>query len=389
MRRLWVLLLAGLLTSCTGYVWGSNDQGQLGDGGTTSGNVAPTAEASASDWRVLRAGDAHACGVKFDLSLWCWGRNVSGQIGNGTFGSGEFEPSPVEIGTDNTWLNVFPGYNHTCAIDRTKQLWCWGLNSSGQLGQGDTVRQTTPTQVGTDADWNRVGLMSRSTCGIRNGDQMFCFGQNDQGQLGLGDTTARYFPEQVAGSWRIVDGGQSHACAITTSDELRCWGRAEEGQLGVDASIGPRTSPTAPSPEQDRDPSDVVWRSVSAGDNHTCALGTYTGDASWTSDLFCTGSNRDHKLGISDADLGEIDRFMRKVSYSGVWGSGWTQISSGGDHTCGVQNGTLKCVGRNDDGQLGDGTTTSRDRFGPAVISTDWVSVSAGQDFTVGLRNAD
>ncbi|NNE72386.1 MAG: hypothetical protein HKN26_01860, partial [Acidimicrobiales bacterium] len=188
MKRLWwVLAVAGLLTGCTGYVWGDNTFGQLGDGTTAGNSSVPVAEASASEWFVLAAGERHTCGVKDDLSLWCWGRNDRGQIGNGI--KGTIETSPVQVGAGTSWLNVSPGWDHTCAIDLAKRLWCWGRNSAGQLGVGDVTERLSPTQVGTDTDWTSVTLSAFSTCGIRTTDDLYCWGANTFGELGLGDTT--------------------------------------------------------------------------------------------------------------------------------------------------------------------------------------------------------
>lgn len=386
MRRVLVLVAAaGLLTGCTGYLWGDNTYGQLGNGTSTGGATVPTAVPSGGDWYVLAAGERHTCGVQIDRSLWCWGRNRYGNIGNGAGGLGTpDEPSPVQVGTGIDWRlvegSVAGGFTQTCAIDRSRRLWCWGDNGSGQLGDGTVTDRFTPVQVGSASDWSLVTAGARHTCGIRNTDELYCWGDNGLGQLGVGDTTDRVNPAQVTGSWSDVDAGRGHTCAITTTGDLYCWGSNSAGQIGRNTVNPSFDSPAVPD-QANQDPL-RTWTSVSAGASHTC--GIYD-DASAAGVARCAGSSSAGQLGQGGGPGGGS-------SFFGLLASGsrtdWSQIAAGGEHTCALKNGDLWCWGANTEGQLGNNGSTS-DTGNPTLVSLigDWTDVSAGDDFTVGLRN--
>lgn len=395
-RRLGLVVAASalVLSGCTGYVWGSNSVGQLGLGTAGGSQGTPIAEPTDSTWLVLEAGRAHTCGVRANETMWCWGWNVSGQLGNGEHGSGEQEPAPVQVGAGNQWKTVAPGNYHTCAIDTTGRLWCWGLNSSGQLGDGTTTRRTTPTQVGTATDWESVTLMSRSTCGIRAGGTLWCWGQNSSGQLGLGDTTARDEPEQVAGTWTQVDGGLLHACAVDTTADLHCWGRNTEGQLSLDSAADPTPTPTPVSTlvldalQGASQFGELSWVEVSAGSGHTCAIFDLPAfEDEIGSNIACTGSNTYGQTGLEPpAELGVLVALAPPAPLH------LTQVSAGGSHTCAIHGGVeALCWGRNASKQLGDNSTD--DSHEPGVVGLpgdappgDWSSISAGTEHTVGIR---
>lgn len=393
MRRVLILVAAaGLLTGCTGYLWGDNTYGQLGNGTTTGSAMVPTAEPSGSDWYVLAAGDDHVCGVQVDRSLWCWGRNRYGTIGNGAGGLGTpDEPSPVQVGSAIDWRlvegSVAGGRRNTCAIDRSKQLWCWGDNGSGQVGDGTVTDRFTPVQVGSASDWTQVTAGPGHVCGIRNTDQLYCWGDNGFGQLGVGDFTDRITPTQVAGSWSDVDAGALHTCAITTIGELYCWGSNSSGQIGQDSSeIGLLVSPAVP---EGPTGSFATWTDISAGRSHTCGVQDQDdGEGVITGMIFCAGSDSVGQIGNGLPDADNIYDSFTLSGGSGQLQSGWSQVSAGDLHNCALRSGDMWCWGDNDFGELGNNTSGNRYQSPTAVsLQGDWISVSASQRFTVGLRN--
>jgi alpha-tubulin suppressor-like RCC1 family protein len=222
----------GTRTDHTLWCWGSNGAGQLGLGDNTNRST-PTQVGTGTDWSHATAGDSHICATRADRTLWCWGDNIVGQLG---LGDTTTRTTPTRVGTATEWAEVSArnGY-HTCATRTDHTLWCWGFNSTGQLGLGDTAARTTPTRVGTDADWDQLGAGHRQTCGTRTDHTLWCWGDNTYGQLGLGDTTNRSAPTQVGTStdWAAISSGARHTCATRTDHTLWCWGDNTYGQLGL------------------------------------------------------------------------------------------------------------------------------------------------------------
>jgi len=214
------------------WCWGDNTGGQLGLGDNTNRST-PTQVGTGTDWSHVTAGDSYTCATRADRTLWCWGDNTGGQLG---LGDNTNRSTPTQVGTATDWAEVSArnGY-HTCATRTDHTLWCWGFNSSGQLGLGDTATRTAPTQVGTGADWDQLGAGHRQTCGTRTDHTLWCWGDNTYGQLGLGDTTSRTAPTQVGTGtdWADVSSGARHTCATRTDHTLWCWGDNTYGQLGV------------------------------------------------------------------------------------------------------------------------------------------------------------
>jgi alpha-tubulin suppressor-like RCC1 family protein len=127
------------------WCWGANNAGQLGTGGET-GQLSPVEVGIQNDWRQVATGDSFTCATRGDPRLWCWGDNSSGQLGIGsTFGP---QNSPVPAGPARLWHQVAAGASHACAIRTDRTLWCWGQNSDGELGIASTVNQDSPVQVG-------------------------------------------------------------------------------------------------------------------------------------------------------------------------------------------------------------------------------------------------
>jgi alpha-tubulin suppressor-like RCC1 family protein len=198
----------------------------------------------------VAAGAEFTCAVRTDMSVWCWGRNDKGQIGDNTTTD---RVNPVQVvgtggvGTLANVVRVSAGDKHACALRNDETVWCWGQNTAGQLGDNTTTDRSAPVQVrgaGGVGFLTSVTVMlagsGNHTCVIRSGATMWCWGRNNSGQLGDNTTTDRSVPVQVVGvggvgtlanTERAATGGE-HSCAVANDDTLRCWGRNDRGQLG-------------------------------------------------------------------------------------------------------------------------------------------------------------
>jgi alpha-tubulin suppressor-like RCC1 family protein len=174
------------LTAAGGaHCWG-NWRGQV-DG---TFDLTPVALPGGHTFASLHSGSTHTCGITTTSETWCWGDNVSGQLGDGTTSSGG---TPVRVATQQKFVAVatgtaanFGGRNHTCALADTGSVYCWGLNDRGQLGDGTTVDRLVPTRVLSNERFVAVGAGSFFSCAITSERRVFCWGDNSAAQLGSG-----------------------------------------------------------------------------------------------------------------------------------------------------------------------------------------------------------
>ena len=191
-----------------------------------------------------------------DDSLVCWGHNAYGQLGVGDTSqlsdSNVASPTPVTLGSGRTAKAVALGHYHTCAILSDDSLSCWGSNYGGRLGVGDTTDRNSPTAVSLGSSTVKAVALGQShTCAILSDDSLSCWGKNTYGQLGVGDTTDRNSPTAVSlgsSTVKAVALGGSHTCAILNDDSVKCWGYNYYGQLGMGVWMGNENPPSGLSP---------------------------------------------------------------------------------------------------------------------------------------------
>ncbi len=222
------------------WAWGLNENGQLGDG-TLAERLSPAQIAAGSAWAAVAAGASHTVAIRSDGTLWAWGLNSNGQVGDGTTADRDV---PVQIGSATNWRSLAAGGDHTVGLRTDGTLWTWGSNSNGQLGDGTTVDRLNPTQIGVAGTWTAVAAGASHTLAIRSDGTLWAWGLNGSGQLGDATTVNRTSPVQTgsATDWSQVAAGGDHSIAVDSDGNLWTWGLNSSGQLG-DATTTNRLSP--------------------------------------------------------------------------------------------------------------------------------------------------
>jgi len=361
----------GVTAAGVAYCWGTNYV--LGDGFTLPAmdpatffryqprQPTPVLVAGDLTFAALSAGSSVTCGVTTARTAYCWGSNGEGQLGDGA--PHDFERwghVPVLVAGGLDLVAVSPGVDHTCGVTRDGAAYCWGRDGFGMLGDGGPVSgpyRTSPAIVVGELKFTAVSAGDYHTCGITGAGVAYCWGLNDKGQLGDGTVLAQHegrsspVPVAAGVTFAAVSAGRSHTCGITAAGAAYCWGSNWAGQLG-DGTTTDRPSPIP-----------VVGGlsvgAVSAGGSHTCAL-TATGAA------YCWGNNNRQPSPLSGNLSGQLGDGTKTSRSSPVPVGGdlsFVGISAGGDHTCGVTAaGVAYCWGANYHGQLGDGSSKSRSR---------------------------
>jgi len=223
-------------TDGTLWAWGNNSHGQLGDGTTTQRN-APVRIGSDSNWASVSAGWQHTLAVRTDGTLWAWGNNADDwRLGAVWDGDMTYTTTPIQVGTDSNWASVSAGGRHTVAVRTDGSLWTWGFNQFGQLGDGTTVGRFAPVRIGTDNNWASVSAGDSHTVAIRMDGSLWAWGGNGQGRLGDGTTTSRASPVRVMtlAGWvpASISAGSSFGTTVGRDGTIFAWGWNGQGGLG-------------------------------------------------------------------------------------------------------------------------------------------------------------
>jgi alpha-tubulin suppressor-like RCC1 family protein len=304
---------------------------------------------SAVTFAKVVTGNAFACGLTTGGTVYCWGDNTYGQLGNATPG---FVQTPVYVAVPGVTavtapaLDIAAGARHACVVaGANSTAFCWGDNTRGQAGvapAGGIV--TTPTAVGGIGGATTITAGGAHTCVTQSGIG-YCWGDNSAGQLGIGvaDSTARPTPLAVSVSMTAISAGLAHTCSVNAGN-LFCWGSDSAGQVGDDSSgIGRVVTNPRPINVLDLSGLPVTVATVSAGGAHTCAI-----DAN--KNAYCWGNNTSGQLG--NLTTGAPNAHPSPVANSFTA----NLISAGYDHTCAISAaGGAYCWGANQNGQLGVG----------------------------------
>ena len=345
--------------------WGENSELQVG-------SSSPTAEPTATFIQgygpshpaaVVRAGAYHTCAVDTTGDIRCWGEGADGKLGNGGTSNSHL-PVNVSLPTGAKAVDVAVGAYHTCALLTNGSVMCWGDGSYGQLGAGWGVSSsTTPVYTSTLGSSARSGVAIVSgafhTCVILDDGSVVCWGWNGYGALGTGSFTNMLVPTYVqslsSGSSRnatSIDAGYGHTCALTNAG-LFCWGWAEAGQLGDGQTLYNRATPQAVGTFG----TGVSATNITAGYYHTCASLS-------NGNLSCWGGKDFGALGPTASSSTSSPGPQFNLSSNGSV----ERLSTMNGHTCALtSNNESWCWGLNNAGQLGDGT--SIDRAVPTLVA--------------------
>ncbi len=344
-----------VMSDGTLWAWGLNNNGQLGDGTSTS-RLSPVQIGKSSKWISVAAGYSHSLAQKSDGTLWAWGYNGYGQLGDGT-STNRF--SPVQVGTDNKWVSVAAGEFHSLALKSDGTLWAWGDNGYGQLGDGTNTFRLSPVQVGTDNKWVSIAAGVVNSLALKSDGTLWAWGYNHDGEIGDGTSqNNRLAPVQVGigYSWVAVAAGGFHSIAKKTDGTLWTWGWNGWGQLG-DGTYNTRLSPVQIGVATN-------WSTVAAGFNHTLALKSDGTLWSW-------GTN-------DNGQIGDNTTQTRLTPTQIGNDTSWLTVIAGNAYSIATKtDSTVWAWGLNGSGQFGDGTTTSR-LFPVKVASPSGFVINAG-----------
>jgi len=333
--------------SNTGEVrcWGSNVWGQLGDG-TLENRTTPVAvNGLPSGVLTVTAGALHTCAVLNGGAAYCWGNDSSGQLGGGNSGAWRTTPSPV-LGLESNVADLYAGYAHTCARMTDNSVYCWGNNQGGQLGDGTYEYRSSPVAVvGLDEGAVTLAVGSLHSCALTTLGSVKCWGENWRGELGDGSTTARPVATPVIGlsaAAIAIAAGDGHTCATLSNGAVMCWGSNEYGQIGDgNISMMPVVSPTNVAGLAVAD-----WE-LTAGNWHTCAYSS--------AGTFCWGLGGEGQLGY-----GGFGTYLTPVGVSAPSFVAQS-MSAGYQHTCAITSGgEVNCWGSNYSGEAGLGRRSFR-----------------------------
>ena len=349
------------------YCWGSGNSGKLGNGSTASSRVPVAVNTSGvlagKTIKQISAGENHTCAIASDNRAYCWGSNKNGQLGNGSTADSRV---PVAVNTSGvlagkTIKQISAGENHTCAIASDNRAYCWGSNKNGQLGNGSTADSRVPVAVNTSGvlvgkTIKEVTTGGFHTCALDTSSKMYCWGLNSSGRLGGGLTSilsnvpvAVNMSGALAGKTiKQMSTGYSSTCAIASDNRAYCWGSGNNGQLGNGSTADSRV-PVAVNMSGAL--AGKTIKQILAGGDHGCVVAS-------DDKMYCWGLNNNGELGNNSSVNSSVPV---AVNTDGVLaGKTIRQMSAGFSSTCAVDSEyNMYCWGYNDNGQLGNNSTNN------------------------------
>lgn len=322
--------------------------------------VAPTAIAA----RGASQGTSFACAVSASGLVYCWGAGGNYQLGVNSTANSNY-PVAVSGSAGSNMSTVSAGSTYACGKSTSGSVYCWGDNSSGQLGINNTAVSSTPVQVlgaggsGTLSNVSSLSAGGSSACAVTSAGSVYCWGSGSVGQLGQNSTANSSVPVQVLGvggsgylsSVSAVTAGSNFACALTSAGTVYCWGGGSSGALGNGASSQSNTPVQVLGVGGSGTLTGVTAIAASSTSNHVCALNN-------TNDVYCWGANGNGQIGINTTTTATSPNHVVGVGNSGYLTS-IRAISVGSTHSCAANtSGVPFCWGSNGSGELGNNTST-------------------------------
>lgn len=366
---------------------GDNTYSQLGAGvaGANYPTTSPGTIPSITNAVKVYAGGFFACALLADQSAVCWGSNWNGDLGNGVVNANYMVPVvPTGLSSDVWYLTL--GLNHACA-QVGAQIKCWGANDMGQLGRGTmTAAEVTPDVVsGLTGSVNGVTVNGSHSCAVMVNESIYCWGRNTENQLGDGSGINSAVPQlvlNIPGPVRLFSAGYYHNCMVTDSDQITdfktyCWGQSSSGEVSR-ATLGSASTPTDIPLLKTLD-IDKVHIEVREESANTTACALINGGT-----LSCWGDNTFHQLGVGDT-ISVYNGLQVVVLPATV-----TDFSLGLTHGCALlTDGTIYCWGRNNLNQIADGSASATvdPAVSPSGLSNNFVEIKTGDNHSCALNS--
>jgi len=363
------------------YTWGGSGRyGQFGDNSTNIDRNSPVPITGGfTDWVQASAGPFHNVGIRANGTLWAWGYASNGRLGNNILNVNRSSPVSV-LGGFTDWIQASAGNIHSLGLRANGTLYSWGNNGNGILGDGTTAARSSPALVaGGFTDWIQASAGDDHSLGVRANGTLWSWGRNDAGKLGhdTGTAVIRSSPASVVGGftdWVQASAGATHSLGVRANGTLYAWGNAANGRSGDNTSNTSKSSPAL-----------VVggftdWIQTSAGAAHSLGLRANGTIWSW-------GSSGTGRLG----DSASTDKSSPVSVVGGFtdWIQVYTDPIDANPHNIGIRaNGTMWTWGNNTYGKLGINIGVGANRSSPVSVVggfTDWVSAAAGPT-SIGIR---
>jgi alpha-tubulin suppressor-like RCC1 family protein len=364
-------------TASSGYLWGFglNTSGQLADGSATSRSSPVQTISAGVNWKQVSTGHLHSAGIKTDGTLWLWGVNTYGQLGDNSITT---RSSPVQSITGGTnWRSVSCGGRNTAAVKDDGTLWVWGDNAYGQVGDNTVTSRSSPVQtIAGGAVWRSASAGAHHILAFKNDGSLWGWGNSGYGQMNLGGVSTGYSsPIQVAvaGVWNQVVSGGPYSAGIKTDGTLWFWGYCEQGQFGNNIASNFITF--------SQEVTNSTWLAVSIPESSGYYDNLYTVGATAAiktdGTLWTWGGNSYGQLG----DNTVVNRSSPVQTIAG--GNNWKQVSVGRSHISAIKTDNTLWAWGNGTATGANNVTNVSSPIQTTAGGYYWESVQAGTSYTI------
>ncbi len=363
------------------WAWGNNHDGELGIGSFIDQSY-PQQVGSGNNWISVAAGKYFTIALQADGSLWGWGLNSNYQLGLGNTSSGH--NTPVQIGsTSDHWKSIAVGSGHVLALKDDGSIYAWGLNDQGQVGDNGYPAVRKSYIKVSSGPYKTISAGDHHSLAIKADGSLYAWGDNSKGELSFTSSTTRKLTPSHVGSgkdWQYISAGGYYSIALKADGSLVTWGSNGSGQLGIGNNTANQYAAVKPfQTSGDAFATDSKPGFVTSGQEHELDVRSNGNLETW-------GDNTSGKLGVSLAVTGGV-----QLPTVFVTGNQWVAAAGGDDHSVGLKNdGTVWTWGGNEYGQLGNGDLTGASQFNPVHVTTStdnrWAKIDAGFTTITALK---